>query len=513
MNDDQLKHIVRSAIADGILPPSAALPASDQRPWPVLVLTAFGAWLAAIPLIAILFSSLSGILSKGTGPYFVGILLLAGSVTLLRKDKLTLFVEQLTVPGLLVAGVTLGVGLFRDLPDRAGAGMLALLALSVGLVVARDWLCLLLGAAACALALLAFSIGAHHGDSFTNWLSLHLVLLCWLGVQFVLRSIPQRALERLARGWLIMTLAGLAIWTGMTFLAGASLGMGAHAMAQTSLLSQLCSTALAAAAAAYLAWRWPSLRKPWSALSALILLGMAWLMPSLGAVLLILSISAADRRWPIAITAGAAAAWIVGAFYYQLSYPLATKALMMAGAGALLGAIAWSVLRGQFAWKPSKSAMQNPSAAWIGIGMCACAVLAVANIGIWQKETLIAHGRPVFVEIAPVDPRSLMQGDYMRLAFRLPDHAGAAPERVVGTIDARGVVTLTRFDDDTPLAPGEISMPLVKRHNGLTLVTDAWYFKEGEAQRWMRAKYGEFRVDNSGRALLVGLRGPDLEAL
>lgn len=36
------------------------------------------------------------------------------------------------------------------------------------------------------------------------------------------------------------------------------------------------------------------------------------------------------------------------------------------------------------------------------------------------KQTLIAEGRPVFLELGPVDPRSLMQGDYMRLAFGLP---------------------------------------------------------------------------------------------
>ena len=49
-------------------------------------------------------------------------------------------------------------------------------------------------------------------------------------------------------------------------------------------------------------------------------------------------------------------------------------------------------------------------------------MLPVANVGIWQKEQLIAHGQPVFVELAPVDPRSLMQGDYMRLEFRVPPH-------------------------------------------------------------------------------------------
>jgi len=44
-------------------------------------------------------------------------------------------------------------------------------------------------------------------------------------------------------------------------------------------------------------------------------------------------------------------------------------------------------------------------------------------------------------------------------------------------------------------------------------VTDAWYFKEGEAERWAAARYGEFRVDANGKALLVGLRGPKLEKL
>ena len=45
------------------------------------------------------------------------------------------------------------------------------------------------------------------------------------------------------------------------------------------------------------------------------------------------------------------------------------------------------------------------------------------------------------------------------------------------------------------------------------VVTDAWFFREGEAERWARARYGEFRLLPDGRAVLVGLRGPALEAL
>lgn len=109
----------------------------------------------------------------------------------------------------------------------------------------------------------------------------------------------------------------------------------------------------------------------------------------------------------------------------------------------------------------------------------------------------------------------------MRLAFRLPQEArlaglempGARRIHAVGTIDARGVATLERISKDGAHAASEISIELTPHEGGWMLVTDAWYFKEGEAQRWARAKYGEFRVAPDGRALLVGLRGPALEAL
>jgi uncharacterized membrane-anchored protein len=84
---------------------------------------------------------------------------------------------------------------------------------------------------------------------------------------------------------------------------------------------------------------------------------------------------------------------------------------------------------------------------------------------------------------------------------------------VVARTDARGIATLLRIDDGIPLAADELRIQLVTRHRGWTIATDAWYFKEGESARWAKAKYGEFRIDGKGAALLVGLRGPDLEKL
>jgi len=217
-----------------------------------------------------------------------------------------------------------------------------------------------------------------------------------------------------------------------------------------------------------------------------------------------------------------AAAWIVGAFYYQLAWPLTTKAAVMAGAGALLGALgAWAARRGATrAVDDGPIAAPAPRAHW-GLAVSLLAVLAVANVGIWQKEQLIRDGRPVFVELAPVDPRSLMQGDFMRLNFNLP---GEPAERragmlrvdrpkVLARIDERGVATLLRMADGTAPVAGELGIELAPKDGRWILVTDAWFFAEGEAERWARARYGEFRVDGQGRALLVGLRGPTLEPL
>src|SRR5690606_32470126 len=138
--------------------------------------------------------------------------------------------------------------------------------------------------------------------------------------------------------------------------------------------------------------------------------------------------------------------------------------------------------------------LQRGPALWIAAA--ALATLAVANQGIWQKERLIAEGEPLFVQLAPVDPRSLVQGDYMRLAFSLPPGADALPpplsaERffVVARRDPRGVAQLLRYARaGEPLAAGELRIELTPREGRWTLVSDAWFFREGDAQRWEAAR-------------------------
>jgi uncharacterized membrane-anchored protein len=56
-----------------------------------------------------------------------------------------------------------------------------------------------------------------------------------------------------------------------------------------------------------------------------------------------------------------------------------------------------------------------------GVLAAAVVILAVINVSILQKERHLADGRVVYLELAPVDPRSLMQGDYMTLNFAIQD--------------------------------------------------------------------------------------------
>jgi len=374
------------------------------------------------------------------------------------------------------------------------------------------------------------------------WLSWHLAAAVWLFALWLQRQLrgdavrarAAAALESIAAGWLLATLAGLAWWSGMTFLVGGSLGgdfvgevareVSRRAPTAWSLgIRQALSAVLALAGMLWAVRRWPGLGRPAYAGVGAVLVALAWFMPALGAVLLALAVCATGARWRLATAAGVAAAWIVGAFYYQLDWPLATKAAVLVGAGAVLGALGWwagAAHRATHKTAAEHEARGSRAARW-GIAASVVAVLAVANAGIWQKENLIAHGQPVYVELAPVDPRSLMQGDFMRLNFRMPGEVQARLDglttsqrpRMIARRDERGVASLVRLDDGTALAAEEFRFELTPKDGRWILVSDAWFFREGESARWASARYGEFRVDSRGRALLVGLRGARLEAL
>lgn len=148
-------------------------------------------------------------------------------------------------------------------------------------------------------------------------------------------------------------------------------------------------------------------------------------------------------------------------------------------------------------------------------------VLALANYTVYSRERLLAEGRVVLLQLAPLDPRSLMQGDYMALRFKAAndafgaDNAGRAlPDgKIILALDQRAIGTFARFDDGSTLGAGEVRMRYRIRNGRPKFATNAFFFQEGDAPKYAAARYGEFRVAADGEAILTGLRDKDARPL
>jgi uncharacterized membrane-anchored protein len=152
-------------------------------------------------------------------------------------------------------------------------------------------------------------------------------------------------------------------------------------------------------------------------------------------------------------------------------------------------------------------------------GGLALALLVPAGLVV-QKESVLARGRTVLLELAPRDPRSLMQGDYMVLDYAISREQwrseASVPEdgHLVLRLDEQGVGRFVRFDaPEAPLAPGEFKLRYRVRLGRVRLGAESFFFQEGHADRYEGARYGELRVADSGASVLVGLRDAERQPL
>ena len=157
-------------------------------------------------------------------------------------------------------------------------------------------------------------------------------------------------------------------------------------------------------------------------------------------------------------------------------------------------------------------------------------ILALVNWSIFEKEKHLAKGRTVYLELVPVDPCSLMQGDYMALRFDLAEKVyGALPKSEklkrwrhdIEASDGFAVVTLNEQDigilkdlyTNQALANNEILMRYRVRNGGVKFATNAFFFQEGFGKYYEPARYGQFKVDKKGELLLVAMYDKDLKKL
>lgn len=157
------------------------------------------------------------------------------------------------------------------------------------------------------------------------------------------------------------------------------------------------------------------------------------------------------------------------------------------------------------------------------LAVSSLAVLLILNAMVWHKERVRQEGQLVYLELAPVDPRSLMQGDYMTLRYELADqahhaihdqHIEAGELSLVVSLDDRRVA---RFHHLGAEAQGHDQIVLqgsVGRHGQLSLGgADSFFFQEGHAQRYEEARFARARVGADGVVMVVELCDAQLRGL
>lgn len=138
-------------------------------------------------------------------------------------------------------------------------------------------------------------------------------------------------------------------------------------------------------------------------------------------------------------------------------------------------------------------------------------IIIYINWATFQKEKTIAEGTLMLFELAPVDPRSLMQGDYMDLRYAIARSGRTADELPkfgygVITLDEHKVTQLIRYQEGkTPLEEGEYLIKYAIHRRGISFGAESYFFEEGTGERFEQAKYGGLKVDDEGASILMGL--------
>ena len=303
-----------------------------------------------------------------------------------------------------------------------------------------------------------------------------------------------------------------------------------------------------------------------AALLALVYLLLAIAAPwlsSAGAIALIGTIACLRGQRRLLGLAGLVLLLDLSGFYYALQWPLTNKALLLAGMGGGI-AIALTALRHWHNRQPAAShktsahaacngkqssapaiaanTAPNTSAAapattpaihrWSSALLLAGLLMALGSV-LWDvrgKEQVMAQGQKIYIPLMPADPRSLMQGDYMALRFAIPPQLQQqlgesatgwslqSTRLAIASINAQGIAQLQRLAQtgqaaqQTP-SQNEITVPLKLLKGQWTVVTDAFFFPEGQGTPFQNARFGEFRALPDGRMLLVGMADEKLQPI
>jgi uncharacterized membrane-anchored protein len=149
--------------------------------------------------------------------------------------------------------------------------------------------------------------------------------------------------------------------------------------------------------------------------------------------------------------------------------------------------------------------------------------LVYINLFALRASRLADTGREVLLELAPVDPLSLVQGQYMQLRFAIEDSYPLKEpvfeevDRVVLRLDEQNVGRVDRPYQGGPLGEGEVlfqaSVDVSDETYRVHLQQRSFLFEENQQDRYQGARLGIFRVKENGDYVLVNLADKDFRPL
>ncbi|MDD3039874.1 GDYXXLXY domain-containing protein [Bacteroides sp.] len=138
-------------------------------------------------------------------------------------------------------------------------------------------------------------------------------------------------------------------------------------------------------------------------------------------------------------------------------------------------------------------------------------LLGYFNWSVYQKEKILENGQLLLLQLAPVDPRSLMQGDYMRLSYEearselIQENTPAHGYAILKT-DSNQVGQVIRLQENLePISKNELAIKYKVIDSRLFFGAESFFFEEGQADVYENAVYGGLKVDRKGQSLLIGL--------
>ncbi len=489
-------------------------PAPPTRPWPILLLTTLGAWLSGILLLIALMTTLEDSFSKNTTAYASASLLMVGLLWLLRAQSEKFFLECIALPYLIYDLILLTILFHRNFDSPLSTWICSGLFLALSFVPNVPWARTLLIFAGF-FALIFAVLSDYHNMSQGIALFFYFFTLLAYVITWAQQNAPASRLKQTDPFFNAAALCVLGL-TMQTVVGFGSVALASHNQGISTLLTQntLYSTLFCAMGIYLLARKHPQALSLPKLIVYGVALGLSAWQPPLGALILLYSLCTARHQPLLANLALICALSLLMLAYYSLNWTLSEKALGLALAAGALGLAAYLEPR------PTGAAAPAPQPSpFILLALTLGSVLILINLNIWQKEHLIQTGEKLYIRLAPVDPRSLMQRNYMALNFEMPRHAiepalGAQRPFAIVELNNNNVATFVRLASpgDT-LTPTQRRVQLTPKNGQWTFVTDAWFFQKGQGQRWEAAKYGEFRLAPDGTALLVGMANENLEAI